>query len=76
MPRRQALAKCVMMINLQGRTYGAALGALDIGRNTGILRAIATSGARLALLIGWVGRIEPKHIGVVLPPKSVWPASN
>ena len=39
---------------------------LDISGNTRVLRAVTTGSAGLALLLGGVGRVEPKHVGVVL----------
>ena len=38
----------------------------NLGRDTGVLGAGATGGAGLALLLGGIGGVEPKHVGVVL----------
>lgn len=46
--------------------FGVGIGSLDLSGNTRVLRARATSGAGLALLLRRVDRIEPEHICVVL----------
>jgi hypothetical protein len=39
---------------------------LDIRRDARVLRAVTAGGAGSALLLWWVGRVEPEHVGVVL----------
>lgn len=49
-------------------TYDLRVGELrlGLGRDSRGLGAVATGGTGLALLLGWVGRVEPEHVGIVL----------
>lgn len=45
--------------------------ALDVGGDTGVLGAVATGSAGLALLLRGVDGVEPEHVGVVLQSVSL-----
>jgi len=43
----------------------------DLGRDARSRSARTTLGAGLASLLGWVDRVEPEHVGVMLGSRSV-----
>jgi hypothetical protein len=61
-------AKCNIDLVLPSVANDLRVGelSLGIGGDARGLGAVSTGGAGLALLLGWVGGVEPEHVGVVL----------